>query len=77
MIEFNKDDVKKLIKKFKVKKMKYQSIIDGLAITVILCLILTCLCIVGIGIATYKRDKAFEKSQKEYKEQMIELGQQP
>lgn len=56
-------------------KMEYQSVIDGLFVTAISCLILACLCFVGIGIATHKRDKAFEKSQKQYKERMIELGQ--
>ena len=57
--------------------MEYQSIINVLAVTAISCLILACLCFVGIGIATHKRDTAFEKSQKEYKERMIEIGQQP
>ncbi len=57
--------------------MEYQSIIDGLAVIAISCLILACVCFLGIGIATHKRDKVFEKSQKEYKERMIDLGQNP
>jgi len=57
--------------------MGHQSIIDGLSVTAISCLIGSCLCFIGIVITTYKRDKTFEKTQKEYKERMIELGQNP
>jgi len=50
--------------------MEYQDIINGLGIIAISCLILAIFCFVGIGIATHKRDKAFEKLQIEYKERM-------
>lgn len=54
--------------------MGYQAVIDGLTVTAISCLIWAMLCFIGIGIATHKRDKQFEKSQQEYNEKLESIN---
>ena len=50
--------------------MEYQPMINGLCVIAIICMLCAMFCFVGVGILTHKRDKAFEKTQIEFKEKM-------